>query len=95
VFKLIVAPILHGAGICLPSSSDCESIDLGIGQVEELEYVEPDGQTVSYALKVVAINKVVLGANAAALKHGAHSARAKHNAAHAASAANHARLKRK
>jgi hypothetical protein len=68
VFKLVVAPILHGTGTCLPSASECESIDLAVGQVEELEYVEANGQTVVYALKVLSINKVVVGANAARVK---------------------------
>ncbi len=80
VFKLVVAPILHGPGTCLPSASECESIDLAVGQVEELEYVEANGQTVVYALKVVSINKVVVGANAARVKTKAGAARLTHTA---------------
>ncbi len=71
VFKLVVAPIIHGPGLCLPSASECQSIDLAAGQVEELEYVEPNGQTVSYALKVLSITKVVVRANAARVNHDA------------------------
>jgi hypothetical protein len=80
VFKLVVAPILHGPGICLPSTSECQSIDLAVGQVEELEYVEPSGQTVDYALKVLSINKVVVRANATRVKPTAGTARTKHQA---------------
>ena len=57
VFKLIVPPILHGTGACLPSNSECQAIDLEAGHAEELEYVEADGQIVVYELKVVSIAK--------------------------------------
>ncbi len=40
IFKLLVPAILKGPAICLPSASQCESIDLAIGQTEELSYVE-------------------------------------------------------
>jgi hypothetical protein len=68
VFKLVVAPILRGSARCLPSPSECEAIDLAPGQVEELEYVEANGQTVTYGLKVVSITKVVLSSKAARVK---------------------------
>jgi hypothetical protein len=90
VFKLVVAPILHGQGTCLPSASECESIDLAVGQVEELEYVEADGQTVVYTLKVVSINKVVVGANAARARTKAGAARLRRKA-HSALAGRKAR----
>ncbi|HEY5194397.1 MAG TPA: hypothetical protein VIJ39_11080 [Solirubrobacteraceae bacterium] len=57
VFKLITPPILHGTGICLPSTSECQTIDLEPGHSEELEYVEANGQSVVYELKVVSITK--------------------------------------
>lgn len=57
VFKLIVPPILHGTGACLPSNSECQAIDLEAGHAEELEYVEANGQIVVYELKVVSIAK--------------------------------------
>jgi hypothetical protein len=63
VFKLDVPPILHGSGICLPSNSECQTIDLETGHSEELEYVEADGQLAIYELKVVSIVKK--GASAA------------------------------
>ena len=57
VFKLLAAPILHGTGICLPSTSECQTIDLEAGHSEELEYIEANGQVVVYELKVVSIAK--------------------------------------
>jgi hypothetical protein len=65
VFKLLAPPILHGSGICLPSTSECQAIDLEVGHAEELEYVEASGQTVVYELKIVSIAKKNGGANAA------------------------------
>ncbi len=68
VFKLVSPPILHGTGICLPSTSECQTIDLEPGHSEELEYIEANGQVVVYELKVVSIVKGS-GASAASLKH--------------------------
>jgi hypothetical protein len=73
IFKLIVPPILHGSGICLPSNSECQTIDLEAGHSEELEYVEADGQIAVYELKLVSITKK--GASAARVKHNAKAAR--------------------
>jgi hypothetical protein len=77
VFKLVVPPILHGTGVCLPSTSECQTIDVEAGRAEELEYVEANGQSVAYELKVVSIVKQSAGANAARVGHGARAARAK------------------
>jgi hypothetical protein len=80
VFKLIAPPILHGTGICLPSTSECQTIDLEPGHSEELEYIEANGQVVVYELKVVSIVKAG-SASAAALKHkDASTARTRHKA---------------
>jgi hypothetical protein len=68
VFKLVSPPILHGTAICLPSTSECQTIDLEPGHSEELEYIEANGQIVVYELKVVSIVKGG-GASAASLKH--------------------------
>jgi hypothetical protein len=76
VFKLIVPPILHGSGICLPSNSECQTIDLEAGHSEELEYVEANGQIAVYELKVVSIAKK--GASAARVKHSTKVAPAAH-----------------
>jgi hypothetical protein len=54
-FTLVGEAILHGQGTCLPTASQCEAIDLRAGQSEQLEYLEPTGQTVTYELKVVSI----------------------------------------
>jgi hypothetical protein len=80
VFKLVSPPILHGTGICLPSTSECQTIDLEPGHSEELEYIEANGQIVVYELKVVSIVKGS-GASAASLKNkDASAARARHKA---------------
>jgi hypothetical protein len=73
IFKLVVPPILHGTAICLPSNSECQTIDLEAGHSEELEYVEADGQLAIYELKVVSIVKK--GASAARVEHHAKTSR--------------------
>jgi hypothetical protein len=55
-FTLVGEAILHGDGACLPSASQCQAIDLRPGQVEQLEYLPPNGQTITYELKVVNIS---------------------------------------
>jgi hypothetical protein len=57
IFKLVQPPILHGQGQCFPNTSECEAVDLAVGQTEELEYVEASGQVAVYQLKVVSIAK--------------------------------------
>ena len=79
-FAFVVPPILRGTGICLPSASECQSIDLQVGHVEELEYVEADGQVVVYELKIVSIVKKSAGASAARAKHGVKPAQARFKA---------------
>jgi hypothetical protein len=80
VFRLLTPPILHGSGICLPSNSECQTIDLEVGHIEELEYIEATGAVVVYELKVVSINRKSDGANAARAKHNAKAARSVHRA---------------
>jgi hypothetical protein len=75
VFKLVVPPIVHGSGICLPSTSECLAIDLEVGHSEELEYVDGSGQVVVYELKVVSITKQSGAASAARAAHDAKVAR--------------------
>jgi hypothetical protein len=74
VFALLTPPILRGTGICLPSTSECQTIELEPGHSEELEYLEANGQSVVYELKVVGIAKAG-SANAARLKRRAKAAR--------------------
>jgi hypothetical protein len=54
-FTLVGEAILHGNGACLPSTSQCQAVDLHPGQAEQLEYLQPDGQIVTYELRVVSI----------------------------------------
>lgn len=75
VFKLVTPPILRGTGICLPSTSECQTIDLEVGHSEELEYIEATGQAVVYELKVVSVTKKDGSANAARVKHNAKATR--------------------
>ncbi len=67
VFALSREAILKGQGTCIPSAEQCEAIDLEVGQSEELTYLEPDGQSVPYELKVVGIAKESSTANAASV----------------------------
>jgi hypothetical protein len=46
------APIVNGPATCVPSQTQCESIRLVLGQTEELQYLQPNGQTVTYLLKL-------------------------------------------
>lgn len=57
VFTLLEPAILRGAGVCLPSASECEQLALETGAAAELEYIEESGQTVVYELKTVSIVK--------------------------------------
>jgi hypothetical protein len=57
IFQLLQPPILKGPASCLPSTAQCESIDLPVGQTEELSYVSETGQTVTYQLQIVNIAK--------------------------------------
>jgi hypothetical protein len=55
-FTLVSEAILHGQGVCLPSTTQCEAIDLRSGQTEQLEYVSATGQPVTYELRIVSIH---------------------------------------
>jgi hypothetical protein len=72
VFALSREAILKGQGTCIPSAEQCEAIDLEAGQSEELTYLEPDGQSVPYELKVVGITKESTAASAASVRHRRH-----------------------
>jgi hypothetical protein len=50
IFALDREAILKGPATCLPSPSQCESIELELGGTEELSYLEPTEQTVTYEL---------------------------------------------
>lgn len=57
--------IIRGEGVCLPSASQCETLDMAVGKTEELDYLQPNGETVSYKLKVTGISKSTKNATAA------------------------------
>jgi hypothetical protein len=56
LFTLAGEAILNGEGTCVPRPTQCEALALGTGQSEEFGYLEEDGQSVVYELKVVSIN---------------------------------------
>jgi hypothetical protein len=66
VFALAGEAILKGEGACLPSATQCEALDLGVGKSEELDYLQASGQTVAYELQVVSISVHQASAAAAA-----------------------------
>jgi hypothetical protein len=72
IFTLNREAILKGQAICAPSASQCEAIDLAVGQSEELAYLEPDGQSVPYELKVVSISKQEAPTATTARRHRRH-----------------------
>jgi hypothetical protein len=57
IFTLDGEAILKGQGTCMPSATQCEAIVLAAGQNEEFEYVEANGQSATYELKIVNIVK--------------------------------------
>ncbi len=54
-FTLIGESILSGTGACLPSATQCQAVDLKPGETEQLSYLQPNGETVVYELRVVSI----------------------------------------
>ena len=72
VFTLNREAILKGEAVCVPSTSQCEAIDLAVGQTEELAYLEPDGQSVPYELKLVSISKQEAATARTARRHHRH-----------------------
>jgi len=68
LFGLTGAAILHGSGSCQPSATQCQAIDLQVGQTERLEFVEADGSTVTYELKLASIDKTTSTASTARVR---------------------------
>jgi hypothetical protein len=66
-FTIVGEVILHGQASCLPSASQCQAIGLKAGQAEQLEYLQPSGQTVTYELRIVSISAA--SASTASVKH--------------------------
>ena len=54
-FTLVGEVIIHGNATCLPSTTQCALILLKPGQAEKLEYLTPEGQLVTYELRVASI----------------------------------------
>ncbi len=54
-FTLVGEAILTGAGACLPSPLQCQAVDLKPGETEQLNYVQPNGESVIYELRVLGI----------------------------------------
>jgi hypothetical protein len=65
VFGLTGEAILHGSATCKPSPTQCQAIELQVGQSETLEVLEADGTAVTYELKLVSIDKSVSTASTA------------------------------
>ncbi|MGA2454307.1 MAG: hypothetical protein ABSG93_12375 [Solirubrobacteraceae bacterium] len=65
-FTLVSEAILHGDGVCLPSATQCEAIDLQAGHSEQLEYISASGLLEAYELRIVSI--VSSKASSAAVK---------------------------
>ncbi|HEY3865580.1 MAG TPA: hypothetical protein VGL54_05790 [Solirubrobacteraceae bacterium] len=68
LFGLTGAAILHGSASCQPSATQCQAIDLQVGQSETLEVLEADGSTVTYELKLASIDKSVSTASTARVR---------------------------
>ncbi|HEY3758436.1 MAG TPA: hypothetical protein VGL37_01635 [Solirubrobacteraceae bacterium] len=66
IFTLVGEAILKGEGGCMPSATQCEAVVLAAGQIEEFDYVEANGQSATYELKVVSIAKRQASAASAA-----------------------------
>jgi hypothetical protein len=64
-FTLVGEAILRGSAVCLPSASQCQAIDLGPGQTEELEYIPLGGAAITYQLQIVSITSSKASASAA------------------------------
>jgi hypothetical protein len=77
VFGLTGEAIVHGSATCKPSPTQCQAIELGIGQSETLEVFGPTGQPVTYELKLLSITKSVSSTASTARAHGASNARSK------------------
>jgi hypothetical protein len=64
-FTLVGEAILRGTAKCLPSTSQCQVIELKTGQIEEFEYLPPAGPAVIYELQLVGITSSKASASVA------------------------------
>ena len=58
-FGVQQALFISGSGTCVPSPSNCQTIDMQPGQVETLQYDSPTDGLVQYELAVVSVNGIV------------------------------------
>jgi hypothetical protein len=58
IFTIVREVFPHGPGVCHPSASQCQAIQLKPGQSEEFEYIPPSGQALVYRLELVSIKAV-------------------------------------
>ena len=65
-FSVVGEVILRGNAACMPSTSQCQAIDLKPGESEELEYLPPVGSAITYKLQVVSISSTKATAATAA-----------------------------
>ncbi len=62
-FTLVGEAILRGSAVCRPSASQCQAIDLQVGQTEELEYAPPGATPTNYMLYVASIKSLTTKAS--------------------------------
>jgi hypothetical protein len=55
IFTIVREVFPHGPGVCHPSASQCQAIQLKPGQSEEFEYIPSSGQALVYRLELVSI----------------------------------------
>jgi hypothetical protein len=68
-FTLVSEAIPRGLGVCKPSAVQCQTLDLKVGQTEELEAPAPNGEMKNYELQVASIVFVTTAKAAAASNH--------------------------
>jgi hypothetical protein len=68
-FTLVGEAIPRGPGVCRPSAVDCQTVDLEVGQNEELEFQTPSGESVNYELQPASIVFVTSAKASAASNH--------------------------
>ena len=66
IFTIVREVFPHGPGVCHPSTSQCQAIQLKPGQSEEFEYIPPSGPSLVYRLQLVSIAAVHASAARAA-----------------------------
>jgi hypothetical protein len=55
VFTLVGEAIIHGNATCRPSTVQCQAIEVQPKQIEQLEYLAPSGEVVTYELRIASI----------------------------------------